>query len=412
MQGVACVFLLLRFIAYKSVVCSGQMLNVFTSGEPLTDFSSHLPTTSSDKHNPTHRYIRLNMISLLRAHLRRVRSRFSSLDKTQTRLSCLYSIFSLVTVSSAPLNHSCLPPYMPLALVGSSLIHILAVRIVTTSPYPLHDSVLTLASPDHPASLRPWFNLHKVSLPLSLIASVSCLTLLGQIGLCEFTPRLYVQVTTLTLSTGVITLSLLTYSLTLLHHHLLSTPSSSEGPILLSWARCSCCPRPLKKILSLSPFVTLAIFAVSTAATHWNQSCDKPLHEFLIATAAVFVSYVAIGSAIFFGGRDRRSGVVVTLLVTTTLAGMGIGGAGVAWLSDGGGDCEGGSPGLYAAAAVMKVAVLSTSCFVGVFGCCCKVENCIHFDESLLLEVDGEGERKGKQRNGRLRMEMEKDDRL
>jgi len=193
------------------------------------------------------------------------------------------------------------------------------------------------------------------------------------------------QVTTLSIAAGCIYISLVSFAVALLRAYVLSADMSSEGPIIITWVRCSCCSRQIKKLVSLMPFVGLAATGVTATAVEWHDKCEQPLHEFLVASSVVFLLYAVIGGFIFWGKKKFKSGLVLCMLVANIAFGFGTSIAGIIFVSKSSSACVSAAPRLYATAVAMKAACLSTTLFVAVFACCCKVEQCILFDDEELV---------------------------
>jgi hypothetical protein len=317
----------------------------------------------------------------------------SSLTKVDMGVCYLFAFLAvacfLTSAISVWTDDPCLGRSLPLMLVSMALVYCMGIYIMLTAPYDIEDCIDNYMEDGEAAmqpALRNWVRCNMLLLCLALFTTIASTVELGQVGNCDKnSTRLAIQVTTLSIAAGVVYICLAMYAIVVVRSHMFAADASSEGPIIITWVRCSCCSRLLKKTLSLLPFIGLAAMGATITAVEWNEQCEQPLHEFLIASSAVFLMYSVIGGLIFWGERHFRSRLVLVLLVTNILLGFGTSVAGIIFVSNSEEACIVAAPKLYSAAVAMKIALLSTTLFVCIFTCCCKVEQCIHFDDESLV---------------------------
>ncbi|GMI24554.1 hypothetical protein TrRE_jg7572, partial [Triparma retinervis] len=273
-------------------------------------------------------------------------------------------------------------PTLALCLIS----HLSALSVVYTAPFSLSDSFYYLVSSRGAHQLtKKWSLLHKISLPLTLTATItSTYSSAITVPPCPLSP----PTLSLVLSTASSYLTLLTYTFAVLQAHVAATDAvhGSEGSVLLSWVRCSCCPRPLKKSISLLPFLALASAGIAATARAWDLSCDAPVHGLTVLASGNLAAYALVGGLLFAREGRRGSKAVLSLMAATVAAGYAISGAGIYVMSKSE-DCRGSAPELYYTSLALKSALLGTTVFVSFFVCCCKMETCLARDEEGMTPV-------------------------
>ncbi|GMH62170.1 hypothetical protein TrLO_g1490 [Triparma laevis f. longispina] len=280
---------------------------------------------------------------------------------------------------------------LPFTLSFNAITNILYSLIMLTPPYEFDDSVFYLlqsfsmgGGSSIRKTVRPWLILNAVGYVVGLATAIG-----SSVALARFrcvNSNLF-QVIGLVCVTGLNFVCLCIYTAVILRAYVISS-DAGEGTVLLRWVRCSCCGRNLKKVIALCPFIGLAAAGVTVTVEDWKLRCDLPLHSFLVGCSSIFLVYALLGCYIFWlGGSSRRGKCVTFLIGLNTIAGAVTSTCGILWLSTTDTDCMETSPRLYHAAVVMKVTLLCTTTFVGVFSCCCKVENCVFRDESFMHDM-------------------------
>jgi hypothetical protein len=141
-------------------------------------------------------------------------------------------------------------------------------------------------------TLITWARTNMLLLSIALFTTVASTITVGQVSHCAAnSTRLTIQITALSIAAGGAYIGLTIYLLLLLKSHITAADASSEGPIIVTWLRCSCCSRTTKKLVSLFPFLGLAVTSLTVTALEWEQQCDQPLHEFLICSSVNLLVY-------------------------------------------------------------------------------------------------------------------------
>ncbi|GMH96959.1 hypothetical protein TrVE_jg13440 [Triparma verrucosa] len=326
--------------------------------------------------------------------LNRLRLHLSTLPPPaswQKTLAAVFLFLACVSVIYSVYPSPCNSFTLPFTLTCNTVTMLLYALVVTTPPYEFDDSVFyLLQSLNMPSSstirktIKPWLFMNTLAYVIGLSTAIG-----SSVALARFrcvNSNLF-QVIGLVCLTGINYVCLCIYSAVIVRAYVISS-DTGEGTVLLRWIRCSCCSRNLKKAVALMPFVGLAVAGTTITVEDWALRCDLPLHSFLVGCSAIFLVYALLGFYIFwFGGKARRGKCVTFLIGLNTLAGAVISTCGIIWLSTTDTDCMETSPRLYQAAVVMKVTLLSATLFVGVFSCCCKVENCVFRDDTFLHDM-------------------------
>jgi hypothetical protein len=139
----------------------------------------------------------------------------------------------------------------------------------------------------------------------------------------------------------------------------------------------------LQKAIIASPFVTTAIVAIATLASTWDERCDQPLHELVIADTIAF-TLCGVGLVWMFSARVRKRREALMCILMWSICCLGWAIFGTVCLQRAN-ECRLEVPHLYALAAWLKVSLFVCGGLVICLTGCCRTETCLDggLDESL-----------------------------